>query len=224
MSCYRFSDRSILKSILGAPDPTAGPSADLDHRWFIDESQVCFLVRSYLAQSSSMDQLHSLFSKVCQLHYTLKTKVLLTISSCSQVRDMLRCRDENGPRLLNLITDQFLTLPWPGSSRSLSASYHPPSLSEKCQQLWDQLGQFRLVVNRLIWLWIWVSKFSTTGALWVCVVLNPYADRKQKSRWQQMLQGWIAQPNCPPENAVATFGGSFTRGKLWARVVFFFIV
>lgn len=54
--------------VSGAPDPTAGASADDDHSWHLDEEQVCEQVKSYLSQGSYYNankQLNSLFAKVC---------------------------------------------------------------------------------------------------------------------------------------------------------------
>lgn len=59
--------RSEINQIPGAPDPTAGASADDDHTWHLDEEQVCEQVRSYLSQGSYYNankQLNSLFAKV----------------------------------------------------------------------------------------------------------------------------------------------------------------
>jgi hypothetical protein len=66
----------ILRDISpGAPDPTAGASADDDHSWHLDEEQVCEQVKSYLSQGSYYNankQLNSLFAKVrmCQTALT----------------------------------------------------------------------------------------------------------------------------------------------------------
>lgn len=52
---------------LGAPDPTAGASADDDHTWHLDEEQVCEQVKVFLSQGSYYNankQLNSLFAKV----------------------------------------------------------------------------------------------------------------------------------------------------------------
>jgi hypothetical protein len=52
---------------VGAPDPTAGASADDEHSWHLDEEQVCEQVRSYLSQGgyyNANKQLNSLFAKV----------------------------------------------------------------------------------------------------------------------------------------------------------------
>jgi hypothetical protein len=62
----------ILRGVLlGAPDPTAGASADDDHSWHLDEEQVCEQVKSYLSQGSYYNankQLNSLFAKVRMCH------------------------------------------------------------------------------------------------------------------------------------------------------------
>lgn len=101
----------------GAPDPTAGPSADDEHTWHLDEEQVCEQVRSYLTHGSYYNankQLNSLFAKV---------------------REMLRAQDSNGARMLTLITEQFLCDP----RLTLWKSQGTP-ITDKCRQLWDQLG------------------------------------------------------------------------------------
>lgn len=70
---HRFlvlASRSEINQIPGAPDPTAGASADDDHTWHLDEEQVCEQVRSYLSQGSYYNankQLNSLFAKVINL-------------------------------------------------------------------------------------------------------------------------------------------------------------
>lgn len=53
----------------GAPDPTAGASADDDHTWHLDEEQVCERVKAYLQGGyfNSNKPLHSLFAKVSTL-------------------------------------------------------------------------------------------------------------------------------------------------------------
>ncbi|VDP15196.1 unnamed protein product [Soboliphyme baturini] len=154
---------SDINSIMGAPDPTAGSNVNADHRWFLDESQICSMVRNCMSQVSCSEQLQSLFGKV---------------------REMLSQGDANGPRILRLITDQFLANHCLSSIRSTS-SYQSPQLSEKCQQLWDQLGELPF-----------------TCALWVCIVLNPYCNAEQKSEWQETLKRWVNTLTCPPENAI----------------------
>lgn len=62
-----LQQRSEINQIPGAPDPTAGASADDEHTWHLDEEQVCEQVKSYLSQGSyyhANKQLNSLFSKV----------------------------------------------------------------------------------------------------------------------------------------------------------------
>jgi hypothetical protein len=75
-------------------------------------------VRSYLAQGSYYNankQLNSLFAKV---------------------REMLRARDSNGARMLTLITEQFLSDP-----RLVLWKTQATPMTDKCRQLWDQLGK-----------------------------------------------------------------------------------
>ncbi|KRX55487.1 Zinc finger SWIM domain-containing protein 5 [Trichinella sp. T9] len=152
-----FQDTSRINAVAGAPDPTAGPNPDGDHRWFLDESQICSIVQSYITQTICSEQLQALFSKV---------------------REMLSERDENGPRLLQLITNQFLTSQCE-SSIYRAISFQTPQIADKCQQLWDHLG-----------------------ALWVCVVLNPYCKHEQKIEWQETLKRWVSMLTCPPENII----------------------
>jgi hypothetical protein len=54
-----------------------------------------------------------------------------------QVREMLRARDSNGARMLTLITEQFLSDP-----RLILWKTQGTPMTDKCRQLWDQLGQF----------------------------------------------------------------------------------
>jgi hypothetical protein len=75
----------------GAPDPTAGASADDDHSWHLDEEQVCEQVKSYLSQGSYYNankQLNSLFAKV-RVCFVL----IFVFSSCDSFALMLRVRD-----------------------------------------------------------------------------------------------------------------------------------
>ena len=53
----------------------------------------------------------------------------------AKVREMLRARDSNGSRMLTLITDQFLADP-----RLLLWKTQGTPMTDKCRQLWDQLG------------------------------------------------------------------------------------
>lgn len=112
-----LQQRSEINQIAGAPDPTAGASADDQHSWHLDEEQVCEQVKSYLSQGTYYNankQLNSLFSKV---------------------REMLRAQDSNGARMLTLITEQFLSDP----RLQMWKSQGTP-MTDKCRQLWDQLG------------------------------------------------------------------------------------
>jgi hypothetical protein len=61
-----------------------------------------------------------------------------------QVREMLRARDSNGARMLTLITEQFLSDP-----RLILWKTQGTPMTDKCRQLWDQLGQF---VGSVCWL------------------------------------------------------------------------
>ena len=62
---------------------------------------------------------------------------LTRLSVCSQVREMLRVRDSNGARLLTLITQQFLDDP-----RLLVWRTQATPMTDKCRQLWDELGAY----------------------------------------------------------------------------------
>ena len=53
---------------------------------------------------------------------------------------MLRAGDSNGSRMLALMTDQFLQDP----RLTLWRSQGTP-MTDKCRQLWDQLGKFYLI-------------------------------------------------------------------------------
>ena len=53
-----------------------------------------------------------------------------------QVREMLRAQDSNGSRMLALMTEQFLVDP-----RLLLWRSQGTPMTDKCRQLWDQLGR-----------------------------------------------------------------------------------
>uniref|UniRef100_A0A1B0CV38 Uncharacterized protein n=1 Tax=Lutzomyia longipalpis TaxID=7200 RepID=A0A1B0CV38_LUTLO len=149
-----LQQKSEINAICGAPDPTAGAATDDDHSWHLDETQVCEAVKSYLGSGSYYNgnkQLNSLFAKV---------------------REMLRAQDSNGARMLTLITEQFLNDP-----RLLLWKSHGTPMTEKCRQLWDQLG-----------------------ALWVCIVLNPRATQSEKMHWKSLLEKWSRSEVCPQED------------------------
>jgi hypothetical protein len=146
--------KTEINTISGAPDPTAGASKDDENSWHLDEMQVCEVVRSYLGQGSyynSNKQLNSLFGKV---------------------REMLRAQDSNGARMLTLITEQFLHDP-----RLVLWKSHGTPMTEKCRQLWDQLG-----------------------SLWVCIVLNPRSSQLERNNWKELLESWSKIDVCPQED------------------------
>ncbi|KAH9631866.1 hypothetical protein HF086_014338 [Spodoptera exigua] len=146
--------RSAINRICGAPDPTAGPPPDAHHAWHLDEQQVCEQVRAYLLQGTYYNankQLNSLFSKV---------------------REMLRAQDSNGPRMLMLMTEQFLSDP-----RLLLWRNQNTPMTEKCRQLWEQLG-----------------------ALWVSIVLDPGSNKHHRIQWRHLLEKWSAVEVCPTED------------------------
>lgn len=146
--------KTEINSISGAPDPTAGAAKDDENSWHLDETQVCEVVRSYLGQGSyynSNKQLNCLFGKV---------------------REMLRAQDSNGARMLTLITEQFLHDP-----RLALWKTHGQAMTDKCRQLWDQLG-----------------------SLWVCIVLNPRSSQVERNNWKELLDSWSKIDVCPQED------------------------
>lgn len=42
--------------------------------------------------------------------------------------------------------------------------------------------------------------FSSPGALWVCIILNPHCKLEEKSSWLQQLQKWSDLDVCPLED------------------------
>jgi len=68
-----LQSQSSINRIAGAPDPTAGSSAEDEHSWHLDEEQVSEQVKSYLAQGTtyynSNKQLNALFAKVITFFY-----------------------------------------------------------------------------------------------------------------------------------------------------------
>lgn len=85
---------------------------------------------------------------------------------------MLRAQDSNGARMLTLITEQFLSDP-----RLLLWKSQGTAITDKCRQLWDQLG-----------------------ALWVCIVLNPWATSSEKLYLKGLLEKWSKNEVCPRED------------------------
>ena len=116
----------------GAPDPTAGASADDEHSWHLDEEQVCEQVRSFLSQGG---------------YYNVNKQL---VAMFAKVREMLRAKDSNGARMLTLITDQFLADP-----RLVLWKSQGTPMTDKCRQLWDQLGtsasSLALLISFIIW-------------------------------------------------------------------------
>ncbi|XP_077981379.1 zinc finger SWIM domain-containing protein 5-like [Glandiceps talaboti] len=150
-----LQSKSEINQLPGAPDPTAGASVDDDNCWHLDEEQVQEQVKAYLSQGGYYDsgkQLNSMFAKV---------------------REMLKVHDSNGARMLTLITEQFLADP-----RLLLWKQQGTPMTDKCRQLWDQLG-----------------------ALWMCVVLNPHSVKVEKQCWREKLQKWSEIDVCPLEDA-----------------------
>ncbi|XP_019486444.1 PREDICTED: zinc finger SWIM domain-containing protein 5 [Hipposideros armiger] len=113
-----LSSNSEINQVNGAPDPTAGASIDDENCWHLDEEQVKEQVKLFLSQGGyygSGKQLNSMFAKV---------------------REMLRMRDSNGARMLTLITEQFMADP-----RLTLWRQQGTSMTDKCRQLWDELGK-----------------------------------------------------------------------------------
>ena len=126
-----LQSQSSINRIAGAPDPTAGSSAEDEHSWHLDEEQVSEQVKSYLAQGTtyynSNKQLNALFAKViivlnfinvCAFlsHFFILFEFVTFIDIISniaffQVKEMLRAKDSNAARMLRLITEQFLADP-----------------------------------------------------------------------------------------------------------------
>lgn len=85
---------------------------------------------------------------------------------------MLRAQDSNGPRMLMLMTEQFLSDP-----RLLLWRNQNTPMTEKCRQLWEQLG-----------------------ALWVSIVLDPGSNKHHRIQWRHLLEKWSAVEVCPTED------------------------
>ena len=85
---------------------------------------------------------------------------------------MLRAQDSNGPRMLMLMTEQFLSDP-----RLLLWRNQNTPMTEKCRQLWEQLG-----------------------ALWVSIVLDPGSNKHHRMQWRHLLDKWSAVEVCPTED------------------------
>ncbi|XP_032121820.1 zinc finger SWIM domain-containing protein 4 isoform X2 [Sapajus apella] len=108
---------SEINLVHGAPDPTAGAGIEDANCWHLDEEQIQEQVKQLLSNGGyygASQQLRSMFSKV---------------------REMLRMRDSNGARMLILMTEQFLQDP-----RLALWQQQGTGMTDKCRQLWDELG------------------------------------------------------------------------------------
>ena len=47
----------------------------------------------------------------------------------------------------------------------------------------------------------YVTTATFSGALWVCVVLNPQCRSTEKEGWEEELKGWSRMDICPLEDA-----------------------
>ncbi|XP_076814143.1 zinc finger SWIM domain-containing protein 5-like isoform X2 [Clavelina lepadiformis] len=110
----RFCDPgSHINVVHGAPDPTAGAGFQDDDRWNLDDSDVSKHVRGLLAQCSSKSSAQQLYSMM------------------RKVREMMKVRDNNGARLLTLITKELL---------QHSSHMRSQQSNNVCSQLWDEIG------------------------------------------------------------------------------------
>ncbi len=67
-------------------------------------------------------------------------KLYATFEWVFQVRELLLERDSNGPKMLSMMTEQFLSDP-----RLVLWKSQGATLADKCRQMWDQLGQLLLI-------------------------------------------------------------------------------
>uniref|UniRef100_A0A6I8PLH4 Zinc finger SWIM-type containing 4 n=1 Tax=Ornithorhynchus anatinus TaxID=9258 RepID=A0A6I8PLH4_ORNAN len=159
---------SEINQVHGAPDPTAGASIEDANCWHLDEELIREQVKLLLANGGyygSSKQLQSMFNKV---------------------REMLKMRDSNGARMLILMTEQFLADP-----RLTLWQQQGASMTDKCRQLWDELG-----------------------ALWVCVMLNPSCRQEEKTTWLELLKKWNKLDVCPLEEGHYSFENPGTTDPL----------
>lgn len=132
-------------------------------------------------------------------HYVGNVNILFGLF---QVREMLRARDSNGARMLTLITEQFLADP-----RLVVWKSQRQPMSDKCRQLWDELGNIQNMENEnktqltcLICCILSYNEMLFLGALWVCVVLNPNCSNMDRVHWQSLLDQWSSCNVCPLED------------------------
>ncbi|XP_038626975.1 zinc finger SWIM domain-containing protein 4 isoform X1 [Tachyglossus aculeatus] len=158
---------SEINQVHGAPDPTAGASIEDANCWHLDEELIREQVKLLLANGGyygSSKQLQSMFNKV---------------------REMLKMQDSNGARMLILMTEQFLADP-----RLTLWQQQGASMTDKCRQLWDELG-----------------------ALWVCVMLNPSCRHEEKTTWLKLLKKWNKLDVCPLEEGHYSFENPGTNSS-----------
>lgn len=104
---------------------------------------------------------------------------------------MLRAQDSNGARMLTLITEQFLSDPRLQMWRNQGTP-----MTDKCRQLWDQLGKVSIhIIQELN-----NNFINCLGSLWVCIVLNPNCTQHEKQQWKVLLEKWTHIDVCPPED------------------------
>lgn len=145
---------------------------DDDNSWHLDEEQVRQQVKNYLSQGTYCHAADQLTSMF------------------AKVREMLHARDSNGARMLTLITEQFLADPRLAVWRSQGTP-----MTDKCRLLWDELGKGEVSMSVMLHCWV------VSGALWVCVGLNPDCTTVEKDCWHHMLSTWSALEMCPLEDA-----------------------
>ncbi|KAJ8022267.1 Zinc finger SWIM domain-containing protein 8 [Holothuria leucospilota] len=118
-----LSESSLINTVAGAPDPTAGPSATELTRWFLDETTLHENIRKTLIKFSGpqpvvLSDVNSLHlpstAPVASLEYTNLLKPLRgrepegIWNLLSIVKEMLRRKDSNAILLLKVITEECL--------------------------------------------------------------------------------------------------------------------
>lgn len=118
-----LSETSLINTVAGAPDPTAGPSATELTRWFLDETTLHDNIKKTLTKFSGpqpvvLSDVNSLHlpstAPVASLEYTNLLKPLRgrepegIWNLLSIVKEMLRRKDSNAMLLLKVITEECL--------------------------------------------------------------------------------------------------------------------
>nr|CAB3268067.1 zinc finger SWIM domain-containing protein 4-like [Phallusia mammillata] len=120
----------------------------------------------------SLDDCHvSDYIRKLMLHPSRQTCPNEINSMLGKVREMMKVRDCNGARLLTLITKELL--------RQGATQLNAPGQSH-CDvfgQLWDQIS-----------------------LLWICVVLNPRCQTREKEEVIEQLRSWDSNQHCPRED------------------------